>query len=557
MTCLSVPGQVRASVSQCAASLGRGIAEGLCIDGRRRATNEAAETLSSRPSAQTRGLSALSYVGCRPLRTQSPAAIRRGGRRARLQRHETKTVGLFLAFFALLSCSHGRGGVTSAPTGELYPAPRRATLGALRHIGRGCLDQTPLAAEGAVAATFATLLARHHVPAADADSSCDWHVTVNLDATVLDEEGYVLDTAAAAGGIIRTTISARTAAGAHFALEALGPTLGQGDATGASILTAHIDAMPGFRLRGFVEGFYGRPYNSDERRRILSAMATVGMNRYLYGPKDDRFTHVDWRKPYPAADAQAIREAAALATAAGIEFTWAASPGRVPRDVDALPQYRDAPPENSISYADDADFQVLLAKYDAVQGLGVRSFALFLDDIDENFYWPADTARFATLADAHAHLVQRLAAALSAKDPNARLLIVGMVYTNLRGDWEPYNKILRKDLPSNVDVLWTGPNVTSASLNAASVAGIDNTLGRNVAIWDNWPLSTESYAGRDADLSTAIQGVLVNSVLTEQGKPVDETLKVLGPIGDFLWNPEAYEPAASWERWRRARATAR
>jgi hypothetical protein len=38
---------------------------------------------------------------------------------------------------------------------------------------------------------------------------------------------------------------------------------------------------------GVVEGFYGRPWTTEQRRHLFKKLRKLGMNTYLYAPKDD------------------------------------------------------------------------------------------------------------------------------------------------------------------------------------------------------------------------------------------------------------------------------
>ena len=51
-------------------------------------------------------------------------------------------------------------------------------------------------------------------------------------------------------------------------------------------------------LRGYIEGYYGRLLRWDDRMDILSHMATLGMDAYLYAPKEDPCHRHDWRRAY-------------------------------------------------------------------------------------------------------------------------------------------------------------------------------------------------------------------------------------------------------------------
>ncbi len=53
----------------------------------------------------------------------------------------------------------------------------------------------------------------------------------------------------------------------------------------------------------FCLGFYGRPWTSDQRKRLFKWMKTMGMNTYLYAPKDDAKHRMYWRDLYSVEEA--------------------------------------------------------------------------------------------------------------------------------------------------------------------------------------------------------------------------------------------------------------
>ena len=86
------------------------------------------------------------------------------------------------------------------------------------------------------------------------------------------------------------------------------------------------------------------------------------MNVYIYGPKDDPYHRDHWRVPYPEAQAKRIQELNEHAKEWGVNFYPAIHPG-----VD-------------IKW-NDTDRDNLVKKLELMYALGIRSFAVFFDDI--------------------------------------------------------------------------------------------------------------------------------------------------------------------------------
>src|SRR3569832_206245 len=79
-------------------------------------------------------------------------------------------------------------------------------------------------------------------------------------------------------------------------------------------------------IRGTIEGFYGPPWSHGQRRDHLRFSADVGLNTYVYAPKDDPYHRRPWREPYPAAELARIADLAGMATGLGLRFVHALHP---------------------------------------------------------------------------------------------------------------------------------------------------------------------------------------------------------------------------------------
>ena len=124
-----------------------------------------------------------------------------------------------------------------------------------------------------------------------------------------------------------------------------------------------ITDYPEISFRGVVEGFYGAPWSHQARLRQLKFYGENKMNTYIYGPKDDPYhSSPNWRLPYPANEAKQIQELVNVAKENAVNFVWAIHPGK---DIKWNQEDRDN----------------LLGKFEKMYDLGVRSFAVFFDDI--------------------------------------------------------------------------------------------------------------------------------------------------------------------------------
>lgn len=56
--------------------------------------------------------------------------------------------------------------------------------------------------------------------------------------------------------------------------------------------------MEGQFLSGVIEGFYGKPWTGEQRMKLFARLNKLGMNMYLYAPKDDIKHRSAWRELY-------------------------------------------------------------------------------------------------------------------------------------------------------------------------------------------------------------------------------------------------------------------
>jgi hyaluronoglucosaminidase len=275
-------------------------------------------------------------------------------------------------------------------------------------------------------------------------------------------------------------------------------------------------------VRGVVEGFYGPPWPPDARLEMIDFLAEHDMNAYVYAPKNDPKHRDHWREPYDDGELAYFGTAAARASALGVRFGFAISPGL------------------DIRYDDATDRDALLTKLTPLLDGGIDWIVLALDDINPRPGLAAEQADLATwLLDA-ASAVRGIA-----------VTVVPTEYVGTRAT--PYLIDLAARLPTSIDVMWTGPTVCSPTITGADAGAWSEALGgRPPLVWDNYPvndgpmersLHLGPYRGRDPELSDAVAGVLCNPMLQPRASRV-----ALATAAAFLNDPGRYEPDVEWER---------
>jgi hypothetical protein len=108
-------------------------------------------------------------------------------------------------------------------------------------------------------------------------------------------------------------------------------------------------------------------------------------------------------------------------------------------------------------------------------------------------------------------------------------------------------------MPPGADLMWTGPTVCSPRITADDARSwVKATGDRPVLVWDNTPVNDAlmanslhlgPYQGRDADLVDVVSGVLCNPMTQARASKI-----ALATAMEFLSDPDAYDPSASWAR---------
>ena len=280
-------------------------------------------------------------------------------------------------------------------------------------------------------------------------------------------------------------------------------------------------------IRGLIEGFYDRVWTWEERRRVVDFIAPRGFDTFVYAPKTDRLQNTEWRTPYPADQRAELRAFGERLRGAGMAFWMGLRPV-------------------GISYVEPGDATLLVDKLAAYLDLGADRLVILADDIPLELDERSAT-RFESLADAHTWLVELVLARLELAPEQ-----VAFVPTEYHGPGSAYLATLGAELPSTVDLCWTGPEVCSHSITRDDADGIAKLLQRPPLVWDNSPVNDAGMLGelhigpirgRDPTLGEATRGILVNPALEPEA-----TLIALATWSEYLCYPEEYDADAAW--WR-------
>lgn len=285
-----------------------------------------------------------------------------------------------------------------------------------------------------------------------------------------------------------------------------------------------------FEIHGIVEGFYGRQWTHPERLDMIRFMGEFGLKDYVYAPKDDPLHRQRWREPYSGEALDQFNALIEVSEKSDVNLYYAISPGL------------------SIIYTDEDDYQALIDKLRSMHDLGVRHFALFLDDVPETLNHAADKEVFDNLGEAHVHLINRLYTDL--RQMGSNLIVCPTTYTDAWGD-RGYVEIIGKGVPEEIPLSWTGVDVAVGEITKEQAEFWGSLMSRHPLIWDNYPVNDfETWrpflgplSGRTSDLHKAASGILSNPM----NQPYASMIP-LATVAYYVHDPENYDSDAAIER---------
>lgn len=322
------------------------------------------------------------------------------------------------------------------------------------------------------------------------------------------------------------TITGYDDRGVFYGIQTLRQIVESPAATGFRLPYLEINDYPDLPRRGVIEGFYGEPWSHQTRLSLIDFYGRFKMNFYFYGPKDDPYhSYPNWRLPYPEKEAMNIKELVAACNRNRVDFVWAVHPGKDIR-------------------WNEEDYRNLTNKFEYMYDLGVRSFAIFFDDITGEGVNPAKQVE----------LTNRLTAEfVKAKGDVTPLVVCPTDYTKAWAKSGPDGalSVYGRTLDPSVQVFWTG-DVVCSDLTKETLGWVNSRTQRPSFFWWNYPVT-------DYKKNVVLQGPVygLETSLTADdlcgfgSNPMEngEASKLaLYGVSDYTWNIAAYNPIDNWER---------
>ncbi|MGL4106953.1 beta-N-acetylglucosaminidase domain-containing protein [Clostridium sp. LP20] len=357
----------------------------------------------------------------------------------------------------------------------------------------------------------------------------------------LTDEGYVLATKDKEDGD-QVVISGKDERGTYYGVQTLKQILTkENEKTTADEVI--IRDEPSMKIRAVVEGFYGTPWSHQDRLDQFKLYGENKLNAYIYAPKDDPYHRDKWREPYPQEDLARMKELIDTAKENKVDFVFAISPGL---DI-KLEEGTDGTAEEI-----EEDFQALINKSEALYNMGVRSFSILWDDIQNQ----NGTKQAEVLNRFNREFIQKKNAE-NKDNPDGQvtpLITVPVQYWGTSmydGDnAKEYTKNFASTLDKEIEVMWTGQDVVPKGVTNADAQKVKNTFGRDMMLWWNYPVNdymTDKMGlgpmyGLDKNLDDHVSGFIINPMEFAEASKIST---ITG--ADYGWNTKGYDYNRSWD----------
>ena len=281
-----------------------------------------------------------------------------------------------------------------------------------------------------------------------------------------------------------------------------------------------ITDSPDVALRGVVEGFYGNPYSHRDRIEQFKFYGRTKLNTYIYGPKDDPYHREKWRELYPSEERQRIGQLVSEAHSRGVRFVWAIHPGL------------------DIKWT-QADRDAVVRKCEDMYHLGVRSFAVFFDDIS------ADDESAGHQADLMNYLYEHF------QKTGMQVSSLILCPTQYNQAWAKgnYLDILGTKMRPKIEIMWTGKTVVTM-IDRETMEYVNGRIRRKGYVWLNYPVTDFAVdhlllgpmKGNATDLAPLLGGFVANPMEYAEASKI-----AIFSVADYLWNMKAYDADRAWE----------
>lgn len=279
--------------------------------------------------------------------------------------------------------------------------------------------------------------------------------------------------------------------------------------------------------RGFIEGYYGNPWSTEDRAELMRWGGEFKLNSYFYAPKDDPKHNGKWWEPYTADELkQKIEPLAKAGNESKCQFVFALHPFM----------------SNPITNANyDAKVKLLKDKFEQVMGAGVRQIAVLADDAGNQG------------SALYIKLMKDLVDWVSSDDMQQKYPGLKTTIPFCPVEYGGNGAAWMSNLPAEVPVVMTGGKIWGEVTDGFTNAFYNN-VHRGPYMWINWPCTDNSkrhlIMGGYANFlhpgvnPEKIQGIVLNPM--QQSEP--SKVAIFGNAC-YAWNiwKDAQTAQQAWE----------
>lgn len=286
--------------------------------------------------------------------------------------------------------------------------------------------------------------------------------------------------------------------------------------------------------RGFIEGYYGIPWTSEERKELMRFSSKFKSNIYIYAPKDDAYHSSCWRDLYAENDLEILKEQIEVGRETKTKLAWALHPFM----------------SNKITADNyDASLQIVEKKFNQLYEAGVRQFVISADDVEV-------TGGLLEDGSLHNKLLNDVATFLKAKNDCNDLVFVPSAYCyqaeqRLKVDLNKYYASLMKELDDSIHIMWTGDDVCS-SMESGRFTEFTNLTNKKPFFWLNWPVNDYSTdhllmgKGEVLNINYTDDTVPFEGMVTNPMQQAEPSKLSIFAICDYTWNPNKFNVDKSY-----------
>ena len=268
-------------------------------------------------------------------------------------------------------------------------------------------------------------------------------------------------------------------------------------------------------IRGYIEGYYGKLLNWEDRKSIIISLNKNDMNTFFYAPKEDQKHRFNWKENYSINWRKSFRDFAYFSKKNNINIIAGIAPGL---DFN-FKDFNDYKKKNH-----SHDFNLLYNKAKQLLDDGATSIALLLDDIPENY--KNKFGNKISEGTSHGLLANKLSEKL-----DQDIFFVPRIYADELIKDEPfYLKDLSKILNHKTMVFYCGKNVVSKKLT--NISGINKMLCNEIIFWDNF--YSNDYCPRRFFIGPYLGRKNINNIMINPTGLINTDLLILDIVASSL-----------------------